>query len=261
MILRRFMKHFTDQNWFAVSLDVIVVITGIFLGMQVTDWNEERNERIEEQIILKGLKEEFIVNLNEVDRNIGLNRKVTSKSYEFIDLLRSNKRYDDHKLIDKLLVEINTFGTFTPTTGYADFLNNGGKLGLIIDLKLKKQLTQWSGLMNDGLEDYDVRIRFYMTTFIPKVLKYFPLANSDLYYDFSNWFKSYETVKRSPSPHKIQVSKINLLELENILWQHKFNNDFALLSELKIRSYIVKTIEMIDQEIEKRSKPNNLSSL
>lgn len=36
MILRRFMKHVTDQNWIAVVLDVLVVITGIFLGMQVS---------------------------------------------------------------------------------------------------------------------------------------------------------------------------------------------------------------------------------
>ncbi len=33
MILRRFMTHVTEQNWFAVGLDAIVVITGIFLGM------------------------------------------------------------------------------------------------------------------------------------------------------------------------------------------------------------------------------------
>ncbi len=44
MILRKFMKHITDQNWFAVGLDVLVVITGIFLGMQVTEWNEARQK-------------------------------------------------------------------------------------------------------------------------------------------------------------------------------------------------------------------------
>jgi hypothetical protein len=31
------MQHIQDQNWFAVGLDVLVVITGIFLGMQVTE--------------------------------------------------------------------------------------------------------------------------------------------------------------------------------------------------------------------------------
>ena len=38
MILRRFMQHVKEQNWFAVGLDVIVVIVGIFLGMQVQKW-------------------------------------------------------------------------------------------------------------------------------------------------------------------------------------------------------------------------------
>ena len=42
MILRRFMEHIRDQNWFAVGLDVLVVVVGIFLGLQVTNWNEEK---------------------------------------------------------------------------------------------------------------------------------------------------------------------------------------------------------------------------
>jgi hypothetical protein len=39
------MQHIKEQNWFAVGLDVIVVIVGIFLGMQVTEWNEQRESQ------------------------------------------------------------------------------------------------------------------------------------------------------------------------------------------------------------------------
>lgn len=45
MLLRRFAKHVKDQNWFAVGLDVIVVIVGIFLGMQFTEWNDRMKDR------------------------------------------------------------------------------------------------------------------------------------------------------------------------------------------------------------------------
>ncbi len=55
MILRRFMKHITDQNWFAVGLDVIVVIVGIFLGLQVQAWYEDRADRTEERVYLNRL--------------------------------------------------------------------------------------------------------------------------------------------------------------------------------------------------------------
>jgi len=45
MILRRFMQHIRKQDWFMVSVDLLVLIVGIFLGLQVSDWNEERKEK------------------------------------------------------------------------------------------------------------------------------------------------------------------------------------------------------------------------
>ncbi|MDG1437760.1 MAG: hypothetical protein P8P98_02200, partial [Emcibacteraceae bacterium] len=64
MILRRFMKHVTDQNWFAVGLDVVVVIVGIFLGMQVQAWYEDQKERALENIYVNQLHSELL----EVER-------------------------------------------------------------------------------------------------------------------------------------------------------------------------------------------------
>jgi hypothetical protein len=61
MILRRFMKHVTDQNWFAVGLDVLVVITGIFLGMQVTDWNEDRKDQYDSRNFLNRIHAEILI--------------------------------------------------------------------------------------------------------------------------------------------------------------------------------------------------------
>ncbi len=57
MILRRFMQHVKDQNWFAVGLDVIVVIVGIFLGMQVQQWYEAQKENEFEQTVLIELQQ------------------------------------------------------------------------------------------------------------------------------------------------------------------------------------------------------------
>lgn len=67
MILRRFTQHIKEQNWFAIGLDVIVVIVGIFLGMQVTEWNEERKEKIEWELALDNLQSEFILNTTNID--------------------------------------------------------------------------------------------------------------------------------------------------------------------------------------------------
>jgi hypothetical protein len=42
MLLRSLSKHVKDQNWFAVALDFLIVVFGIFIGFQLNNWNENR---------------------------------------------------------------------------------------------------------------------------------------------------------------------------------------------------------------------------
>jgi len=45
VILRRLSRSARRQDWFAVALELVVVVVGIFLGLQVTEWNERRELR------------------------------------------------------------------------------------------------------------------------------------------------------------------------------------------------------------------------
>jgi hypothetical protein len=42
MLLRRVIKHVSDQNWTAIGIDFAIVVIGVFVGLQVTSWNEDR---------------------------------------------------------------------------------------------------------------------------------------------------------------------------------------------------------------------------
>ncbi len=45
MILRRVLQHVREQNWFAVALDFLIVVVGVFLGFQVTAWTNGQADR------------------------------------------------------------------------------------------------------------------------------------------------------------------------------------------------------------------------
>jgi len=45
MILRRVIEHVKKQHWTAVFLDFVIVVLGVFIGLQVQDWNTARNAR------------------------------------------------------------------------------------------------------------------------------------------------------------------------------------------------------------------------
>ena len=59
MLLRSITKHVKDQNWFAVLLDFLIVVVGILIAFQITNWNEARQEATREKAILSQLEEEF----------------------------------------------------------------------------------------------------------------------------------------------------------------------------------------------------------
>ena len=48
MILRSMASAIKRQEWFQVIIEILIVVVGIFLGLQVTDWADERAERAEE---------------------------------------------------------------------------------------------------------------------------------------------------------------------------------------------------------------------
>ena len=50
--------HLREQNWFALAAEFIIVVSGVFLGLQAANWKEERQEREDEKTILTRLQAE-----------------------------------------------------------------------------------------------------------------------------------------------------------------------------------------------------------
>ena len=73
MILRRVIDHFRRQEWTAIFLDFVIVVFGVFVGLQVNNWNEAQAYEKEYQLALERLDSEISQNLmmlDELDRQI-----------------------------------------------------------------------------------------------------------------------------------------------------------------------------------------------
>lgn len=42
MIFRRFFERLRQREWFAVLIELLIVIVGVFIGIQVSNWNDDR---------------------------------------------------------------------------------------------------------------------------------------------------------------------------------------------------------------------------
>ncbi|GAA6204737.1 hypothetical protein [Thalassotalea sp. SU-HH00458] len=58
MLFRRVLTHVKDQNWFAVGIDFCIVVVGVVIGIQVSNWNTVRNDTVYYQETMHRLAEE-----------------------------------------------------------------------------------------------------------------------------------------------------------------------------------------------------------
>ena len=62
MLLRHISAHIRGENWFAVVLDLLIVVVGLFLGLQIDTWWEGQKEARIEFTYLQEIREDFEFN-------------------------------------------------------------------------------------------------------------------------------------------------------------------------------------------------------
>jgi hypothetical protein len=64
MILRRLATSIRKQDWFTVVIETLIVVFGVFIGLQVNNWNAARVDRLAETQLLEQLRSEVLVAIN-----------------------------------------------------------------------------------------------------------------------------------------------------------------------------------------------------
>jgi hypothetical protein len=67
VILRRVAEHMRHQQWTAIWIDLGIVVLGVFIGIQVANWNEARADRAAYEAALGRLLAEIDTNLASLD--------------------------------------------------------------------------------------------------------------------------------------------------------------------------------------------------
>ena len=168
MILRRFMQHVKEQNWFAVGLDVVVVIVGIFLGMQVQQWYENRKDRQLESEYINRIEKDLIKDINELNYSIKVQMDRQSMGRLLIESL-SNKEIinDDPSLYVKAVLQAGY--TLSPEINDDTFeeLKSSGRLPLIMNQELRSKISAYYNLISQT-EQWNYLRELYQTEYIKR---------------------------------------------------------------------------------------------
>ena len=147
MRLRRFTSHLKQQDWFAVALDILVVVVGIYIGLQVNNLNEERKEREEEFEFMSRLLDDAVYNEQQIKNIISRHQNRAVMAKQALDvLLDPNVQFEDPALsMFHMLLSVD-IASLRLYTGTYDELISSGKMGLLRDVKLKMLVQDEAGI-------------------------------------------------------------------------------------------------------------------
>jgi hypothetical protein len=135
--------HFRKQDWIAIGLDFIIVVVGIFVGLQVSQWNDDRQDRVLEQQYLQSLKSDFESDIDELDDAIERARSRAQLFRSIQSAIAAQHVGGDPN--DFIWAVFNTnllnYPVYTRTT-INDLLSTGN-LQLVQDNELKKAIADY----------------------------------------------------------------------------------------------------------------------
>ncbi len=156
MILRKIADAIQQQNWFTVVLEILIVVVGIFIGLQVDDWNSLRKDRRDEQHYLNRLHDE-ILNAEKLSARL-LNRRLERQAIAFDILKTVFVDLDRPSLTESECFAVGSLHFFNiAVTGLSasEELTASGRMDILLDTDLRAAL----GALKQAEEATNIYIR------------------------------------------------------------------------------------------------------
>ena len=152
MILRRITGAFRRQDWFTVAIETLIVVLGVFLGLQVNNWNAARQERAEQHQVDLRLHSDFQL----LDRKLTGALEFQEKTILALDTLRAaidrGKALDSEDDAIKLAIVMGrAYPSFPRKSATYNELVSSGRLNLIRDDALRTALAIYSEQIDNSL--------------------------------------------------------------------------------------------------------------
>ena len=144
MIVRRFARALQDQNWTTIVIEFVLLVCGVFLGIQAANWNEQRAEDVKAQAYLARIRGNLAQDLQSIERRVVLWRQVIEYGKGAIRYAETGELVDGSAW-KTLLAFYQASQLWQWTTSDATYqeMRSGGELGLIRDDALRDALSQY----------------------------------------------------------------------------------------------------------------------
>jgi len=156
MLVKRLAEHVRKQDWFLVGVEIMIVVVGIFIALQVDDWNQQRKDIALERQYLARMQIEFERLLAVEEGRLRWNDERIAKG-ALIQKVMDNQHLpdDERQTFEYGLYLLGAVNRARLSWGTVEELRSTGNIQLVRDWSLRQHLTDVENEFkwNERLED------------------------------------------------------------------------------------------------------------
>lgn len=160
-------NKFSKYLLYAIG-EIVLVVIGILIALQINNWNEIRKNKAAEQQLLTSLLQEFESNLIILNNTIETNTNIFETCVKIGEYTGPSFTTLSEKGLSQLMVGAFKYESrYVPNQGTLDEINNSGILSLISDRSLRKAISEWKSQYElvKNQENYVLETKDYTHTF------------------------------------------------------------------------------------------------
>ncbi|MEM5566905.1 DUF6090 family protein [Psychroserpens sp. AS72] len=151
-LLRRFRQRLLSENKFSKYLvyaigEIILVVIGILIALQINNWNENRKYKQQEIIYLENLKEDLEVQIQSQNIYIDFEEIIIQDCKDIITHYETQKGFHNMDSIYQKLSDLSVRWTFVNANTTLLEMINSGQINLIRNKELKKNLMEFNQIV------------------------------------------------------------------------------------------------------------------
>lgn len=155
--LRRFRKSVLGSGSFRKYLpyalgEIILVVVGILLALQVNNWNQDRINKTREKLFLEEVHSDFLQNKEELETNIRNYSRVEAQARKIIALFPIDVNTVHLDSLASYFQDIDFNGSFDVSRGSIAALQGSASFDIISNDELRSLLLRFDDLLADYSE-------------------------------------------------------------------------------------------------------------
>lgn len=128
--------------------EILLVVVGILIALQINNWNEDRKTRRLENEYLHALEEEFNYNLESLEKLMKVNERNINSARELSKHTSPDPPQIKEKELALWIFDIANYEIhFRPRSAVLEEIISSGKLGVFSSANLRSSLSSWNGIM------------------------------------------------------------------------------------------------------------------